>query len=653
MKRYLYPLLTALFLLPLSIYADDKGTDYVLTNITPEENSVLDGFSKGDSITFNTNFDAICGGFYERIVDNESKTVLYSAFNSVKNDKGEWVLKFYEDVKLYQGHTYSLEIEGHEVADSKSGVVGKVSVNYVGNTIGDDDDEDDSGYEYSDVKYVYISPLDGDEMDNLRLNFLVAEYSGNVKIDRERSIIIDEDGITYPFQNFIPINQREDIWQMFIPLEILQRSTSHFKVHIYTRDLQDRVVKGNKGKGENSYYELTYRCYFGYPQIAVSPSEGKRNYLSDFTFSCDGGIDIKDDSKEIYLLGENKSTIIQTIKGSDLMVSDSNSNAYFYQLEDSIKTEGVYYMHVPEGFFALGYKSLDNRDTWVRYDIVNKQGFYGVTLDPAEGSELTKLSTISITFDDWDVVVPYYGNPEKITVTNEAGEIVTYGSASFDENRSQNNICIIKLNSTIKTPGEYTLNIPANAFFLGRNAESTSIPMYFGYTIVEEPDMALNADIYTEMDESHALRRIHLAFNDFNIVTLKQNDAEATLVDATGQMVAKGILTLASGKRNLKVDIEPEYQVTAPGDYTLIIPSGVIMFNSVVYNKELQLLVPFDPTSDIQLAAADNDNQEWVKVYNLQGQLVREGKACEAFVGLKGLYIVNGKKMYIKSAFSK
>ena len=53
------------------------------------------------------------------------------------------------------------------------------------------------------------------------------------------------------------------------------------------------------------------------------------------------------------------------------------------------------------------------------------------------------------------------------------------------------------------------------------------------------------------------------------------------------------------------------------------------------------------------MAAADNDNQEWVKVYNLQGQLVREGKACEAFVGLKGLYIVNGKKMYIKSAFSK
>lgn len=653
MKRYLYPLLTALFLLPLSIYADDKGKDYVLTNITPEENSVLDGFSKGDSITFNTNFDAICGGFHERIVDNESKTVLYSAFNSVKNDKGEWVLKFYEDVKLYQGHTYSLEIEGHEVADSKSGVVGKVSVNYVGNTIGDDEGEDDSGYEFSDIEYLYFSPRDGAEMTNPHLSFVIVEYTGDVKIDRERSKVIEEDGNILPFENFVTLYQKEDIWQMFIPSDVLLRSTKEFRLHIYTRDKQDRVVKGNRGKGENSYYELTYKCTLGYPELTVSPFEGKYNDLSNFTFTCDDGIDIKDDSKDIYLLGEDKSTIVQTIKGSDLLVSDNNSKEYYYQLEDSIKTEGVYYLHVPEGLFALGYKSLDNRDTWVRYNIVNKQGFYGVTLDPAEGSELTSLSTISITFDDWDVVVPYYGNPEKITVTNEAGDIVTYASASFDENRSQNNICIIKLNSTIKTPGEYSLNIPANAFFLGRNAESTSVPMSFGYTIVEEPDMALNPDIITEMDENHALRYIHLSFKEFSYVTLMQDEPEVILTDTLGQMVAKGILKLATGKRNLCVEIEPEYQVTDPGDYILIIPSGLIKFNSTVYNKELQLFVPFDPTSDIQLAAADNDNQEWVKVYNLQGQLVREGKACEAFVGLKGLYIVNGKKMYIKSAFSK
>ncbi len=653
MKCYLYPLITALFLLPLSIYADDKGTDYVLTNITPEENSVLDGFSKGDSITFNTNFDAICGGFYERIVDNDSKTVLYSAFNSVKNDKGEWVLKFYEDVKLYQGHTYSLEIEGHEVADSKSGVVGKVSVNYVGNTIGDDEGEDDSGYEFSDIEYLYFSPRDGAEMNNPHMSFVIVEYTGDVKIDRERSKVIEEDGNILPFENFVTLYKKEDIWQMFIPSDVLLRSTSEFRLHIYTRDKQDRVVKGNRGKGENSYYELTYRCSLGYPELTVSPFEGKYNDLSNFSFTCDGGIDIKDDSKDIYLLGEDKSTIVQTIKGSDLLVSDNNSKEYYYQLEDSIKEEGVYYLHVPEGLFALGNKSLDNRDTWVRYNIVNKQGFYGVTLDPAEGSELTSLSTINISFDDWDVVVPYYGNPEKITVTNEAGEIVTYGSASFDENRSQNNICIIKLNTTVKAPGEYTLNIPANAFFLGKNAESTSIPMSFGYTIVEEPDMALNPDIMTEMDENHTLRYIHLSFKEFNYVTLMQDDPEIILTDTLGQMVAKGILKLATGKRNLCVEIEPEYQVSAPGDYILIIPSGLIKFNSVVYNKELHLLVPFDPTSDIQLAAADNDNQEWVKVYNIQGQLVREGKACEAFVGLKGLYIVNGKKMYIKSAFSK
>ena len=46
MKRYLYPLLTALFLLPLSIYADDKGTDYVLTNGTPDDLIAEDYFDE-------------------------------------------------------------------------------------------------------------------------------------------------------------------------------------------------------------------------------------------------------------------------------------------------------------------------------------------------------------------------------------------------------------------------------------------------------------------------------------------------------------------------------------------------------------------------------------------------------------------------------
>ena len=449
--------------------------------------------------------------------------------------------------------------------------------------------EDDSNYEYSDIVYVHTAPVDGGQMNNIRLSFLEVGYSGEVQIDRDRSIIIDENNHIYSFLNFVPLQDND--WQMFIPLQVLSYSTSYFKTHIYARDLQNRVVKGNSGKGENSYHKLTFRCYLGYPQMEVSPSEGKRNYISDFTFHCDNGIKIRDKSEEIYLLKEDKSTVVQTIKGSDLTTPGIDYNTCYYQFKNYIKTEGIYYLYIPEGFFALGNKLIDNKDTWIEYDVTDKQGFYGVTLDPPEGSELESLYTITITFNDQNVVVPYYGNPQKITVTNEAGEVVTYGSASFDENRSQNNICIIKLNKKVITPGEYTLNIPEKAFFFGENADSTSISMYFVYTIIE---WAASVSVYTETDENNTLRLIRLSFNNVSIVLLTQDDIEVTLVDESEQVVAKGILALASGKRNLKVDIEPEYQITTPGNYTLIIPSGSIKFGADIYDKELQISVPFN-----------------------------------------------------------
>ena len=87
--------------------------------------------------------------------------------------------------------------------------------------------------------------------------------------------------------------------------------------------------------------------------------------------------------------------------------------------------------------------------------------------------------------------------------------------------------------------------------------------------------------------------------------------------------------------------------LSTKGDYYLHIPARSMRLGGRVYEKDITINVPFDPTLGIQLASV-KDIQEYVKVYNLQGQLVKEGKASEVLNGLKGLYIVNGKKMIIK-----
>ena len=155
MNRYLFTLLMSVILCPLSILADGKDGEHKLTSFSIAEDSVLTGFSIGDSITFTTSFDSISGGFREYIIEKGSNTILYDAFNSVKNEKGEWVLKFYENVVLQKGKSYSLEIEGHEVVDSKSKTTGKVSFILVDNGDTPEPPGPDD-YIYSDVNYYYF-----------------------------------------------------------------------------------------------------------------------------------------------------------------------------------------------------------------------------------------------------------------------------------------------------------------------------------------------------------------------------------------------------------------------------------------------------------------------------------------------------------------
>ena len=87
--------------------------------------------------------------------------------------------------------------------------------------------------------------------------------------------------------------------------------------------------------------------------------------------------------------------------------------------------------------------------------------------------------------------------------------------------------------------------------------------------------------------------------------------------------------------------------LTTKGKYYLLIPSRSIRFDGKIYEKELTITVPFDPTMDIQYATTSTvDNR--VRVYNAQGILIRVGESRKVLEGLKGLYIVNGRKISIK-----
>ena len=653
MKKILFLLFLVFAFLPHCLMAEGKGDGQIsIIEITPADSSVLAGFSKDDNLVFKTSIDSLCGGFNICFLEKETEEILYEDFTSQKNADGQWVLTIYNDIVFYENHSYLVRIEGHEENSKLSKVVGEASATYFGSSEGGEDIGDDD-YEYSPVTWESISPEEGAEFTLLYVNYSVAVFSDDVIIDNNRSKIVDEDGYSHSFDSFIPVNGSHSLWQLMIPVSVFQNCTSEFTLRIYVKDKNGRVVKGNKGRGENSYYQISYKCQMNYPQLTILPSSGEETSLSDFVFRCDRGIAIKNEEEKILLYEQDKETVVGTVEIDPESLQETEGRALKGKLNEAVTTKGEYYLYVPKGIFGMGEKNLDNWESWTPYSIVDKNEKYGVTIIPEEGNDVYELSQFLINFNRWELATSYYHCKDTIWLYNAEGERVVAGKATYDSNRTQLNQCIINLNRPIEEPGNYRLVVPEEAFILSNQTACFSEEMYFDYTIVERPDYAMDYDLLYFYNYDSSLKGLTIRFNEYSSVGVTASNINLQMTDSLGNVVSTGILKLGQMQYDLYYMADEDNPLTTKGEYYLRIPAHSVRFDGKIYEKELTITIPFDPTLDIQLATADNDNQGWVKVYNIQGQLVREGKACEAFVGLKGLYIVNGKKMYIKSAFSK
>ena len=132
--------------------------------------------------------------------------------------------------------------------------------------------------------------------------------------------------------------------------------------------------------------------------------------------------------------------------------------------------------------------------------------------------------------------------------------------------------------------------------------------------------------------------------------------ANITLTDANGNAIALNDPEAVVAEGASEWDTPTEWTValqeelTAVGTYTLTIPAGCFNLGStqgqVMGNKET--VVVFNITAEAQGIKAVTADTE-VKVYNVAGVAVAQGKAAEVLKNLtKGIYIVNGKKYVVK-----
>ena len=604
------------------------GADDNLLMVTPQDGSTLNGFSKGDKINFKTTFDAQCKLFEVKLSDQGANTELYSTLSFTYSETDGWSFTFYQDVAFQKGHTYTLKLIGHEEADVNSPVVGEeITVTYYG---------DGEEYGFSSVTY-RVAPGDGEVFEDMNMNFcIITFYGGQAFIDENRSRIVDEYGDEHKFLQINDVNDAHSKYQFIIPISLMRASATHLTLKIYATDSNGLVIKGNKGVDENSYIEVNYLCTLGYPALDIYPTEGKVNILEKISFTCNGGLYVVDENAKILLYAADKSTILEEFTGEDLLsTGDFTMEA---QLAEAIRIEGTYYLYIPEGFFKLGTREVLSKEQWITYQVVDRIEAYGVTLNPSVDEDLAELSTITITFDDWDVVYPFayqlYNTPVKV-INLDTGKDETNATVGYDSNRTKLNECYITLKKKIDLPGIYRVIIPERAFILGQNSEKISEAMYFDYTIKQGSGQGLNIEVTTTVAEDNALDRIDLSFKDYPYVTITNQNLVVNVYDTNGLEVASGTLKLAGRKTDLYVQMESERRIIDSGTYTLVIPSGYVNLGGTVYQRPMNIefsLVTTGIASDVE------HNEASPVIFDLQGRRVQR-------IDKKGVYIVNGRKV--------
>lgn len=645
MKKYFSLLAIMLFSFLGNLCADENN--YQLLSITPENNSTVEKFNEGDKITFSTNFDDDCGGFKVSIIDkyrqdnNMEGSLVYKTFvASRKNATSPWTVTFYQPLSFMKGHTYIVQMEGHEAADENSPVVATVQALYKG---------DGTEFTYSDATLTNIAPEASSTFNDADKNYVFLTFSKEVNIDKERSCIICSDGSQAKIEYFgNPYSEKgKTIWQLNVPKTVLLQSTGEFKLQIYAKDLDGQVVKGNKGLDENSYNEIIYKCDLGYPSVSVFPNEGKVTKLSTFNFSYDQDIRVINPEAILNLYNSDKSNVIYSFTANDLHKSADDENVLTYTLPDVLTTQGSYVLSIPEGVFGLGNGTsmLNNRAMEISYSITDRMEEYDVTITPADNSQVSSLYKFVITLNKWDAAIPFYRNKEKITLTDSEGNIITEGEASIDENRTKANQCIITLNKEISTSGSYRLNIPANAFIVDHTGNYYSDAMYFEYTVNELPAPTIKANIVPVKSENNELEKLQINFVDYSFVKVVDKNARIIIKDAAGNTVSSGRLSDGETWSRLNVIIVGD-PITTDGTYFVHFPAQSICLGNQTYDKELVLEFVYDTTTAI--ANIEQPSDRTPKIYNLNGYLVGEGNPSEVLANKKGIFIVNGKKVVLK-----
>lgn len=437
-------------------------------------------------------------------------SVLYDEANNT------WTSEVYGlgNTKLYIGHTYEVLVNAYETrADFDryhKDPVGTFSFKFTGTT---------EPYVYSDVKIESITPEDY-TITSAEDFKIVVKFDGLVKVIPGATCIAGGAvSMDDPF-TLTPTDATEDgyssEWTLTLSeFQIAGQDAQQITVNIAAEDQDGRRVEGNRGTEESSINQYTfYLAYQGAELSVVTPEDGSTvSSIYDIYVTCEKALNVSGfvAENEAVLFGNRTTIPVATVTpvypdsiqevldyidefgykaalehyGDAALVNkamNATTNVIRLTLEREVTEPGQYTFHIPADYFCAGeeFDSENTKELNATFTIEEEVEpiEYTLVTDPQNGSTVTSLKKIKLTFEGLDDGVATESG--KISVKKNGVEIASL-DADFDWDEPENVMFII-LPEEQTEDGVYTIEIP-EGYFVDINytaLPATTLTYYIG-----------------------------------------------------------------------------------------------------------------------------------------------------------------------------
>lgn len=277
------------------------------------------------------------------------------------------------------------------------------------------------------------------------------------------------------------------------------------------------------------------------------------------------------------------------------------------------------------------------------YRVANNGDFASITISPEADSQVTTLDRFVISAES---AIELGSNAECYVSGNRNRYPLTF-SRPEGEMFEDNTIVYLSLNQPITDPGTYTLHIDAGFFVIdGKNSPAIDA----SYTVSSAPTSDVDvivADPNPEDGSIAELETIRITFVDYSQIGLSYNGSYATLTINGGSEITLPEAELDWDIWNLAI-LSLGTKYTESGTYIVKIPAGYFLLGEDGSRESSEInLVYTVGANGISIVTADA--QGLYNIYNVSGVKVKSTRNVDEINNLPaGIYIVNGKKLYIK-----